>query len=132
MILNFISRNKCCGCGACVEICPKKALTMEEDEEGFLRPVLNMDFCIDCGGCDNVCPMKSENLVKHEIQASYAAINQNRGILKKSSSGGVFSVIAEYVILKSATTRLYDTEAKIICIVSKKGAQCIECHHKDI
>ena len=34
--------------------------------------------------------------------------------------------------LKSATTRLYDTEAKIICIVSKKGAQCIECHHKDI
>ena len=37
-----------------------------------------------------------------------------------------------YVNLKSATTRLYDTEAKIICIVSKKGAQCIECHHKDI
>ena len=37
-----------------------------------------------------------------------------------------------YVYLKSATTRLYDTEAKIICIVSKKGAQCIECHHKDI
>ena len=35
-------------------------------------------------------------------------------------------------ILKSATTRLYDTEAKISCIVSKKGAQCIECHHKDI
>ena len=37
-----------------------------------------------------------------------------------------------FVSLKSATTRLYDTEAKIICIVSKKGAQCIECHHKDI
>ena len=37
-----------------------------------------------------------------------------------------------YFNLKSATTRLYDTEAKIICIVSKKGAQCIECHHKDI
>ena len=39
---------------------------------------------------------------------------------------------AEDMDLKSATTRLYDTEAKIICIVSKKGAQCIECHHKDI
>ena len=37
-----------------------------------------------------------------------------------------------FIFLKSATTRLYDTEAKIICIVSKKGAQCIECHHKDI
>ncbi len=43
---------------------------------------------------------------------------------KKSKSGEMN--------LKSATTRLYDTEAKIICIVSKKGAQCIECHHKDI
>ena len=41
--------------------------------------------------------------------------------------------IFKYIVnLKSATTRLYDTEAKIICIVSKKGAQCIECHHKDI
>lgn len=37
-----------------------------------------------------------------------------------------------FLNLKSATTRLYDTEAKIICIVSKKGVQCIECHHKDI
>ena len=53
-----------------------------------------------------------------------------------------FSSIFDFVVdtpprqnannLKSATTRLYDTEAKIICIVSKKGAQCIECHHKDI
>ena len=42
------------------------------------------------------------------------------------------SYLKELMDLKSATTRLYDTEAKIICIVSKKGAQCIECHHKDI
>ena len=42
------------------------------------------------------------------------------------------TVSPKNIILKSATTRLYDTEAKIICIVSKKGAQCIECHHKDI
>ena len=42
------------------------------------------------------------------------------------------NVVALDINLKSATTRLYDTEAKIICIVSKKGAQCIECHHKDI
>ena len=43
-----------------------------------------------------------------------------------------YDVVIGMDILKSATTRLYDTEAKIICIVSKKGAQCIECHHKDI
>ena len=45
---------------------------------------------------------------------------------------GIYYLLQVYINLKSATTRLYDTEAKIICIVSKKGAQCIECHHKDI
>ena len=49
---------------------------------------------------------------------------------KKLSNGNISLYLDIY--LKSATTRLYDTEAKIICIVSKKGAQCIECHHKDI
>ena len=48
--------------------------------------------------------------------------------LGKINDGGSIKIYN----LKSATTRLYDTEAKIICIVSKKGAQCIECHHKDI
>lgn len=48
-------------------------------------------------------------------------------VIEYSNSIGNF-----FYSLKSATTRLYDTEAKIICIVSKKGAQCIECHHKDI
>ena len=48
------------------------------------------------------------------------------------NESGIYPLCNFYYILKSATTRLYDTEAKIICIVSKKGAQCIECHHKDI
>ena len=56
----------------------------------------------------------------------------------KEADGALFNNASQawnhifYFFLKSATTRLYDTEAKIICIVSKKGAQCIECHHKDI
>ena len=52
------------------------------------------------------------------------------GILDNYDTGDYY--LNNVLILKSATTRLYDTEAKIICIVSKKGAQCIECHHKDI
>ena len=51
--------------------------------------------------------------------------------VKEIKQVGRFDELISYN-LKSATTRLYDTEAKIICIVSKKGAQCIECHHKDI
>lgn len=52
-------------------------------------------------------------------------------LIQQYGDNGDFSRM-DSVYLKSATTRLYDTEAKIICIVSKKGAQCIECHHKDI
>ena len=52
------------------------------------------------------------------------------GYSHKEDGSELFGIFLS--ILKSATTRLYDTEAKIICIVSKKGAQCIECHHKDI
>ena len=53
-------------------------------------------------------------------------------VVSKSARKKACSSTTFVVYLKSATTRLYDTEAKIICIVSKKGAQCIECHHKDI
>ena len=56
----------------------------------------------------------------------YATREQSDSFVKKTVDAPIS------FILKSATTRLYDTEAKIICIVSKKGAQCIECHHKDI
>ena len=53
-------------------------------------------------------------------------------LVARNPNSWVFNLCIIALYLKSATTRLYDTEAKIICIVSKKGAQCIECHHKDI
>ena len=60
-------------------------------------------------------------------------LNQTMKTYDQISQLGVKVAKGQSLInLKSATTRLYDTEAKIICIVSKKGAQCIECHHKDI
>ena len=59
-----------------------------------------------------------------------SVISENTGLSASHTSKVIRSI--EEKDLKSATTRLYDTEAKIICIVSKKGAQCIECHHKDI
>lgn len=54
------------------------------------------------------------------------------GLIERTLLSALNQTYPNIEFLKSATTRLYDTEAKIICIVSKKGAQCIECHHKDI
>ena len=48
----------CCGCSACVSICPKQCITMQGDEEGFLYPWIDKEKCINCGLCDKVCMIK--------------------------------------------------------------------------
>ena len=48
-------KGKCYGCEACVQICPKSALKMEEDDEGFRYPILNKDLCVKCNLCHQVC-----------------------------------------------------------------------------
>ena len=54
----FEKKELCCGCTACYAICPKGAITMIEDEEGFDYPVINEEKCILCFRCVNVCPIK--------------------------------------------------------------------------
>ncbi len=49
---------ECCGCTACYAACPKDAISMNEDEEGFLYPVIDERKCIYCYKCINVCPLK--------------------------------------------------------------------------
>lgn len=88
-------KSKCTGCTACASACPKKCITMQADEEGFLYPVVDEDSCIHCGLCDKVCPaeMPTENSMS-EIHA-YAVMAKDTELRMQSSSGGVFSLLAE-------------------------------------
>ena len=52
----------CCGCTACYAICPKNAISMQPDEEGFDYPVVDAEKCIECFACSKVCPIKEESL----------------------------------------------------------------------
>jgi formate hydrogenlyase subunit 6/NADH:ubiquinone oxidoreductase subunit I len=54
----YLKKEQCCGCSACYAICPKNAITMIEDEEGFLYPQINIDRCVGCKMCLKVCPFK--------------------------------------------------------------------------
>ena len=57
--MNFLSTNnksECFGCEACVQVCPKNAIEMKEDGEGFRYPSVNSDLCVECGLCQKVCP----------------------------------------------------------------------------
>lgn len=96
-IVLFEDKKECCGCGACMNICPKNAITMEPDPSGFLYPCIHDDICIECGACKKVCAYQNDiNL--NEPLAVYAAVNRNEEQLMFSASGGVFSAIAEKVL----------------------------------
>ena len=86
----------CCGCTACYSACPTKAITMTLDYEGFFYPKIDKLQCINCGKCKKVCPLCNENSYS-DSKKIYAVKNKDTYIRKNSSSGGVFSLIAELV-----------------------------------
>ena len=88
---------KCCGCGACVQRCPKNCILLEEDGEGFLYPVVDKDSCVDCGLCEKVCPVLNQGEKQKPLHV-YAAKNEDEEIRRKSSSGGIFTLLAAQVI----------------------------------
>ena len=95
IVLN--EKQDCCGCTACVERCPKQCITMQEDEEGFLYPHIEESICIDCGLCEKVCPVINQAGPRKPLKV-YAAKNPDEKIRMQSSSGGVFTMLAEKII----------------------------------
>lgn len=91
------SKKLCCGCGACVDICTKKAIEFYTDNRGFDFPAINSDLCIGCGQCYKICPIKNTSNY-HSAIHSYAAISKDTNLLERSSSGGFFSSIAKRMI----------------------------------
>lgn len=96
-MIDILDKTLCCGCSACVQRCPKHCITLQEDSEGFLYPQVEKEFCIDCGLCEKVCP-EIHQRPEHKPIAVYAAKNKDEQVRLASSSGGVFSILAEEVI----------------------------------
>lgn len=96
-MINIKNKQDCCGCSACAQRCPKQCITMAEDEEGFLYPKIDISKCIDCHLCENVCPVINQDEPRTPLNV-YAAKNQNDQIRLDSSSGGIFTILAEQVI----------------------------------
>lgn len=70
---------------------------MKRDQEGFAYPTVNADACIHCGRCTNVCPPLHPR-PQGPLPAVYAAWNRDDAVRKDSTSGGVFTALAEYVL----------------------------------
>lgn len=90
--------SKCCGCYACSNVCPKNAIIMKEDEEGFKYPNVDEKKCLRCNLCETVCPIANKKKITKNEPKAYACINNNETIRKQSSSGGIFTLIAEEIL----------------------------------
>lgn len=98
-MIQITDKQNCCGCEACVQACPKRCITMKRDAEGFLYPVAEASVCVECGLCEKVCPVLNQ-YERHEPMQMLAAINKDEAVRVKSSSGGVFTLLAEETIDK--------------------------------
>ncbi|MBE7029088.1 MAG: 4Fe-4S dicluster domain-containing protein [Ruminococcaceae bacterium] len=95
-MISIENKLNCCGCSACSNICPKNAIKMVPDSEGFLYPEIDIKNCIDCGLCEKICPV---NINRPEGEyKTYGAFNLNTDERLKSSSGGIFALLAKKVL----------------------------------
>lgn len=98
-MIELADKGLCSGCAACRAVCPKSAIVMRPDSEGFLYPVIDTKACISCGKCRSVCPVLNRPQPR-EPQAVYAAIAKDTDLRLESSSGGVFSLLARQTLAK--------------------------------
>ena len=120
-------KSKCCGCGACLQKCPKNAITLENDQEGFWYPHIDIEKCVDCGLCIKVCHLLKDNYNPNDTntKASYCAYNKSDEILKDSSSGGIFWLLVEYALSKGGV--VYGAVADGFNVFHKRGETVEEC-----
>lgn len=99
-MIDFDFNQYCYGCGNCANVCPTGAISMVENEEGFLMPHIDLEKCIQCGACDRQCVYlnvaQNEADIKEECYALYANINKEDE--SKSSSAGVFPALAREIL----------------------------------
>lgn len=93
--------NKCTGCGACVNVCPKNCIEMRLEEDAFYHPHIDQSKCIDCGLCAKTCPANKQIIDDKKEPLAYAAYSKNEEARLRSASGGVFYELAKNVIEKN-------------------------------
>lgn len=108
-------KEECCGCGACAGICPVHAIHMRQDREGFAYPYMDAPACIGCGKCKKVCPIKN-HVSKKYVNRYFGVKAKEENVRYGSSSGGVFPILAEYVLERNGVVygAGYDNHMRVV------------------
>lgn len=119
-MINFDFKTKCYSCGACQTVCDKKAITMSEN----CLPIVGTS-CVNCGLCERVCPyLNEEKYDKYIVGNGFVARNKNVEMRKRSSSGGIFKLLADEAVRRGwgVCGCVYDVDMMPKHIVSKNDA----------
>ena len=106
---------RCAGCGACANICPKNAITMVLDEEGFLHPKIDDALCVRCGLCRKVCPVESVG-IRSEVNQAYALKHRCPAVRELSTSGGIFIALSDWILSQGGVVYgvIHDEQLRVI------------------
>ena len=95
-MIQITDKSLCCGCSACASVCPKAAITMKPDAEGFAYPEIDTALCINCGLCDKSCPL--HHTVENALLSTYAVQHKAQDVLTQSTSGGMFTALSDAIL----------------------------------
>lgn len=95
--ISVVSKDACCGCKLCADVCNHKAITYIQDEEGFFMPKIENSLCRDCGLCVDTCPVLNEGK-RAKFDTCYATYAKQKDLFMQGSSGGMFGLLARVVL----------------------------------
>ena len=98
--IDQLTSSQCCGCAACMDRCPVHAISMKEDNDGNRRAFIEDGCCIDCGQCARVCPFFKKEQNSDSDKKAYVAAANDKELTHKSSSAGIFTILAHKIIEK--------------------------------
>ena len=116
-------QNQCTGCTACESICPHRCIHMVSDIEGFSYPIVDNTVCVNCGLCQSVCPVLHHPKTPNLYTRAYAAICTQEEIRLKSTSGGVFTLLAKWIFDRGGVVfgAAYDEDFSVRhCVISRE------------
>lgn len=119
--------NKCTGCSSCALKCPKQCIRLECSVEGFLYPTIEQSECVNCGICEKVCPLISKIETHNEIKV-FAMKNKKASERTNSASGGIFPLLAQFVIKKKGVVfgAAYDQKFEVRHIKVEKEEDIVQ------
>lgn len=125
--MEICKREICTGCEACLNICPVKCIWMKLSTEGFAYPVIDESKCINCGKCRKTCPSIND-VERNNKSRFFMGWHKSESVLRRSSSGGAFTAIADIVLDQGGIVigAYYDSKDSTVTHIAIEGKEDLD------